>query len=83
MAGFSPRSLVQVQLSGTRPPADARETWWPARVGAVSGCLVASALSWRDSSDLTGLPAANALLRIPSGETNELVDALLFGTLET
>lgn len=83
MTGFAPRNLIKVQLSGPRPPADARETWWPARVGALSGGLVASALPWRDSSDLTGLPGANALLRIPSGETNELVETLLFGTLGT
>lgn len=82
MSGFSPRNLLQVSLAGTRPPADARETWWPASVKVVSGGLVASPLPWRDSSDLTGLPAANALLRIPSGATNELVEALLFGTLE-
>lgn len=83
MTGFAPRNLIKIRLAGTRPPADARETWWPARVGTLSGGLVASALPWRDSSDLTGLPAANALLRIPSGETNELVETLLFGTLET
>lgn len=81
LTGFPPRTLIEVQIVGTRPSPDARETWWPARVGGVSGKLVATPRPWRDSSDLTGLPEANALLQISSGETNGLVKALLFDTL--
>ena len=83
LSGFTPRKFLSVRLSGTPPAPDPRETWWPARVRGEAGNLVAVALPWRDSSDLTGLPEANALLRIGSAGINGLVDALLFGSLES
>lgn len=78
LAGLPPRALSPVQIEGEPPKPDSRETWWPA---VVSARLSARALPWRDSSDLTGLVRANALLRISSSGTNGLVDALIFDTL--
>ncbi len=83
MIGLAPRGMITVRLVGEPPVPDLRETWWPAKVRSEAACLVADPLPWRDSSDLTGLPPANALLRISSGGTNGLVEALLFGSLES
>jgi hypothetical protein len=58
------------------------ETWWPAKVRTEEGVLIAKALPWSDSSDLTGLATANALLRIGTAATDGLVQALLLGTFE-
>lgn len=82
LAGLLPRQMILVRLAGEPPAPDPRETWWPAKIRAEVGCLVADPLPWRDSSDLTGLPPANALLRIGTSGTNGLVEALLFGSLE-
>ncbi len=82
LSGLTPPSLAIVKIDGTPPPPDARETWWPARVRGVEGRLFAVPLPWRDSSDLTGLPQANALLRIGSRDGNGLVSALIFDRLE-
>lgn len=63
LAGTAPIALVHTQLvphSELRP--DPRETWWPALLTHDS----VTALPWRDSSDLTVLARANALLRVPS-----------------
>jgi molybdopterin molybdotransferase len=82
MSGRSPQQTISVRIEGDPPRPDPRETWWPATVRAQDAQLVACAIPWKDSSDLTGLARANALLRIGSGSTNELVAALLFGSLE-
>lgn len=79
LAGFAPRALSPVEIEGGPPKPDPRETWWPA---VVSPRLTARPLPWRDSSDLIGLARANALLRIGSGGTNGLVEALIFDTLQ-
>ncbi len=82
MRGITPRDLLEVHADET-PDSDPRETWWPARVRADGGVLRAKPLAWLDSSDLTSLPLANALLRVETEKTNALARALLFGTLET
>lgn len=82
MTGLLPRRLISVRLSGEAPEPDPRETWWPAKIRSEGVGLVATPLPWRDSSDLTGLPAANGLLRIGTSRANGLVEALLFGTLD-
>jgi molybdopterin molybdotransferase len=82
MSGRSLRRTIFVRIEGEQPKPDPRETWWPAKVRAREGRLVAEALPWKDSSDLTGLAPANALLRIGAGATNGLVGALLFGSLD-
>ncbi|HRJ71229.1 MAG TPA: molybdopterin molybdotransferase MoeA [Terrimicrobiaceae bacterium] len=83
MTGLTPPGFVPLQIDGPRPPSDPRETWWPACVRAEDGRLLAVPLPWTDSSDLTGLPRANALLRIGTADAKGLVDALLFGKLVT
>lgn len=81
MRGIAPQELIEVHADET-PDPDPRETWWPARVRAEGGELRAKPLAWLDSSDLTGLPLANALLRVETEKTNSLARALLFGELE-
>lgn len=81
LASREPRSLVQVHADET-PAPDPRETWWTARVRAEGGQLRAQPLPWTDSSDLTGLPTANALLRVGTEKTNALAEALVFGSLD-
>lgn len=81
LTGAEPAGLTEVILEGEPPAADPRETWWPARIHGVAGALRACPLPWRDSSDLTGLPQANALLRIPEQGANRLAEALIFGSL--
>lgn len=81
MMGRAPRALAEVAVDGGPPAPDPRETWWPAVVRGEGGSLRARALPWKDSSDLTGLPASNALLRIPREGANGLVEALIFGSL--
>jgi molybdopterin biosynthesis enzyme len=82
MSGRVPQRLVRVQIEGDRPPSDPRETWWPASIRAEGGWLIAKTLPWKDSSDITRLASANALLRVGSSPTNGLFEALLFGNLE-
>ena len=43
-----------------------RETWWPARTVLVEGRLECRALPWKSSGDITRLPAANALIKVPA-----------------
>jgi len=81
MRGIPPQKLIEVHADET-PEPDPRETWWPARVRAEGGRLRARPLSWTDSSDLTGLPLANALMRVGTEKTNALAGALVFGSLE-
>jgi molybdopterin molybdotransferase len=82
MTGRPPRRTISVRIQGETPRPDARETWWPARVHTEGGELMATAIPWKDSSDLTALAPANALLRIPADTaTNRLVEAMFFGTL--
>ena len=81
MSGRSPQRTAFVRIEGEPPQSDPRETWWPAKVRVEEAQLVAKAIPWKDSSDLTGLAPANALLRIGADATNGLVAALLFGSL--
>lgn len=78
LSGFVPAGLSMVRVEGDPLPADPRETWWPAQVHTRGFELCARPLRWKDSSDLTGLPSANALLRISSQGGNGLVPALIF-----
>lgn len=83
LAGLPTRSLTQVHLNAQdRPASDPRETWWPALVRARNGLLHATPLPWGDSSDLTGLPPANALLRVGTQPTTALAEALIFDRVD-
>lgn len=68
LVGARPNQLVSVNVpAGRRPPADERETWWPAGWNVTPDGISLEPLPWTDSSDLTHLPRANALLRVPAG----------------
>jgi molybdopterin biosynthesis enzyme len=43
-----------------------RETWWPARTSFADGRIECRAVSWKSSGDITRLPTANALLKVPA-----------------
>ncbi|HUB68577.1 MAG TPA: molybdopterin molybdotransferase MoeA [Candidatus Methylacidiphilales bacterium] len=43
-----------------------RETWWPARMSLAEGRIECHALPWKSSGDITRLPSANALIRVPA-----------------
>ena len=45
---------------------NARETWWPAQASLKEGRLECWALPWKSSGDVTRLPAANALIKVPA-----------------
>jgi molybdopterin molybdotransferase len=47
-----------------------RETWWPAQVSLAQGRLECHALSWKSSGDITRLPAANALIKVPASTSH-------------
>jgi molybdopterin molybdotransferase len=65
--------------------ANARETWWPARASLADGRLEWRALPWKSSGDITRLPAANSLIRVPSSTPGlakeSIVEVLLTGGL--
>jgi molybdopterin molybdotransferase len=67
LAGTAPAVLLRAGLpphAELRP--DPRETWWPC-VWAGEGALrCVRPLPWRDSSDLTVIGVADALLRVPA-----------------
>lgn len=50
-------------------PGNPRETWWPARLEIADGKAIAHPLKWRSSGDMTGITAADLLLRIPGQST--------------
>lgn len=64
-AGTWPVALARLDAPLEYRP-DPRETFWPARVTLRDGALVAHALRWQSSGDVTGLAGANALLRCTS-----------------
>jgi molybdopterin molybdotransferase len=65
--------------------ANARETWWPAQAALKEGRLQCRALPWKSSGDITRLPSANALIKVPSATPHfpagTKVDILLTGAL--
>jgi len=78
----SPWPLVKMRLAEPfEHHPDGRETFWPARVSANNGELVAQALHWQSSGDVTGLNGANALLQLAGGvsapKAGEAVPVLL------
>jgi molybdopterin molybdotransferase len=49
---------------------NARETWWPAHAALREGRLECRALPWKSSGDITRLPSANTLLRVPASTSH-------------
>jgi len=47
-----------------------RETWWPAQASLKEGRLECRALPWKSSGDITRLPAANALIKVPASTSH-------------
>lgn len=83
LAGTDPSYLVRAKLDEDAClEGNPRETWWPAYLSYSrnpnrSTSLVVTPLPWRDSSDLTALALADALVRIPAGGTHELAVEVL------
>ncbi len=73
LAGTTPSLLIRATLDEDALIEDnPRETWWPASLShALSTGTVITPLPWRDSSDLTVLALANALVRVPAGGTTQ------------
>lgn len=60
-------STVQGVLAGTMSDTqNGRETWWPARTEIREGRLECRPVAWRSSGDITRLPSANALVKVPA-----------------
>jgi len=49
---------------------NARETWWPARASLKEGRLECRALPWKSSGDITRLPSANSLIKVPASTSH-------------
>jgi molybdopterin molybdotransferase len=71
------RGLLSEPMTDTQ---NARETWWPARANLHEGRLECRALAWKSSGDITRLPAANGLIRVPAStshlDTGTMVEML-------
>jgi molybdopterin biosynthesis enzyme len=82
-SGVSPAwPLVKIPLAENFEfRSDARETFWPARTEIRDGELVAHALRWQSSGDVTGLTGVNALIQFagnsPAPKAGEPVQTLL------
>jgi len=61
-AGVTKAALVE-PLNDT---LNDRETWWPARMNFMDGRIECQAVAWKSSGDITRLPAANALIKVPA-----------------
>lgn len=65
MRGLPSAAFPRIQLEAGAPlSASARETFWPAHLGAAG----VSAKPWLDSGDLAALAGVNALVRVPAGQ---------------
>lgn len=86
LMGSAPRPVISGLLSETLSGAfNSRETWWPARATQRAGRLECRALPWKSSGDITRLPAANALIHVPSSTptipAGTMVQLLPVGTI--
>jgi molybdopterin molybdotransferase len=67
LTGTPPPAFVHGTLSAEMSEAECpRETLWPARCQMTEGKLELSPLRWNSSGDVTCMPEANALIRIPA-----------------
>ena len=68
----APEGLDMIRLPvHSVPPAqeDPRDTFWPVKIRAVAGQLVAQTLQWQSSGDLRGMVGVHGLLRIRPGSS--------------
>jgi molybdopterin molybdotransferase len=77
-------TLVNVRLAESfELKPGKRETFWPARLEIKNGGLVAQALHWQSSGDVTGLTGVNALLQLPTDarppKAGEDISVLMLG----
>lgn len=63
-------AFVSLPLAVELQYATDRPTYHPARVESVNGCECVRPTPWHGSPDLRALTAANALMRIPPGESS-------------
>jgi molybdopterin molybdotransferase len=68
-----PMATARLAGSLTHQPGP-RETFWPARVTLRKGELVARALRWQSSGDVTGLAGVNALLQLRANAKAPVAD---------
>jgi len=71
LAGLLARSPVPAVSAVLAEPLletlNSRETWWPVRTDFAGGPMEVRALPWKSSGDITRLPGADALIRVPAG----------------
>jgi molybdopterin molybdotransferase len=60
----APRTATMAAL--VPDTANSRETWWPARLKFRDERVELRALPWKSSGDITRLPGADALIRVPA-----------------
>jgi molybdopterin molybdotransferase len=62
-----------------------RETWWPARAKLREGRLECRPLPWKSSGDITRLPGATALVKVPASTpqlpAGTIIELLLTGRI--
>ncbi len=64
-------AVIRAILVEAMPHAlNARETWWPAQVHLRDGRMECRTLPWKSSGDITRLPGANALMRVPASTSH-------------
>jgi molybdopterin molybdotransferase len=69
MTGEDPPAFLRALLAAELDDAPCpRETLWPARLEWNAGAPRLRPLAWASSGDLTCLPAANALIRVPANQ---------------
>jgi len=83
LQGLAPESFLTGVTAREMPSlANARETWVPSTSTWEEGRVKLTPLRWQSSGDITRLPAANALMRIPA-ETPSLASGALVEFLFT
>ena len=66
-ASAAMQGVVAESMPNTR---NARETWWPAQTTLKKGRIECRALPWKSSGDITRLPSANALMKVPASTSH-------------
>jgi molybdopterin molybdotransferase len=78
----SPQPASALLTESVVDTLNSRETWWPVRTIVAGAKIEAIALPWKSSGDITRLPGADALIRVPAN-TPELPAGTRVGYLST